>query len=213
MRPYTLRPPVLGLGASRDFSGLDLVISTKSETEAPRRPGEVGLYLRIPMSAALEDLDLVFRVQRHQRPLGGLALTDDHACPLALALADQGVHVLHPDREDRLDGFLDLGLVGVGMHDEGVGVAIQQPVALLADHGLEDDVARVFHAPASSSAAGCSSRTSSSSSGSATVLRAGGTRPAAPEPAASAGACVLPRPVNASSAPRVNATTSEYSTS
>ena len=33
-----------------DFSGVERVISAKSETLAPRRPGVVGLYLRIPMS-------------------------------------------------------------------------------------------------------------------------------------------------------------------
>ena len=30
-----------------DFSGVDLVISAKSATDEPRRPGVVGLYLRI----------------------------------------------------------------------------------------------------------------------------------------------------------------------
>ena len=30
MRPWALRPPVFGLGASSDFSGFDLVISEKS---------------------------------------------------------------------------------------------------------------------------------------------------------------------------------------
>ena len=36
-------------GRSSDFSGVERVISAKSETLAPRRPGVVGLYLRIPM--------------------------------------------------------------------------------------------------------------------------------------------------------------------
>jgi hypothetical protein len=47
MRPVLLRPPVFGLGTSRDFSGLDRVSSAKSATDEPRRPGVVGLYLRI----------------------------------------------------------------------------------------------------------------------------------------------------------------------
>src|SRR3954468_16262474 len=46
LRPYELRPPVRGLGASNDFSGLSLVISEKSETVWKRRPGLVGLRLR-----------------------------------------------------------------------------------------------------------------------------------------------------------------------
>ena len=49
MRPVLLRPPVLCSGRSNDFSGVDRVISAKSATLAPRRPGVVGLYLRIPM--------------------------------------------------------------------------------------------------------------------------------------------------------------------
>ena len=47
IRPWALRPPFLGSGASSDFSGVDRVISAKSATLEPRRPGVVGLYLRI----------------------------------------------------------------------------------------------------------------------------------------------------------------------
>src|SRR5699024_8006936 len=36
-------------GRTSDFSGVVRVISTKSATEEPRRPGVVGLCLRIPM--------------------------------------------------------------------------------------------------------------------------------------------------------------------
>ena len=43
---WHLVEPVEG---SYDFSGVDRVISAKSATLAPRRPGVVGLYLRIPM--------------------------------------------------------------------------------------------------------------------------------------------------------------------
>ncbi len=49
MRPLLLRPPFFGRGATSDFSGSDRVISTKSATDEPRRPGVVGLYLRMPM--------------------------------------------------------------------------------------------------------------------------------------------------------------------
>jgi len=47
--PELFRPPVLGFGTTSDFSGVDRVSSTKSATLLPRRPGVVGLYLRIPM--------------------------------------------------------------------------------------------------------------------------------------------------------------------
>src|SRR3954466_15960438 len=49
IRPWVLRPPGLGSGRVSDFSGVVRVISTKSATEEPRRPGVVGLYLRIAM--------------------------------------------------------------------------------------------------------------------------------------------------------------------
>src|SRR6478672_12238141 len=53
MRPWLLRPPFLGSGRVSDFSGVVRVISTKSATDEPRRPGVVGLYLRIAMSSVL----------------------------------------------------------------------------------------------------------------------------------------------------------------
>src|SRR5699024_736234 len=49
MRPWPLRPPLLLSGRSSDFSGVERVISAKFETLDPRRPGVVGLYLRIAM--------------------------------------------------------------------------------------------------------------------------------------------------------------------
>src|SRR6187431_3122530 len=52
IRPWLLRPPFLGRGRTRDFSGVVRVISTKSATDEPRRPGVVGLYLRIAMSVS-----------------------------------------------------------------------------------------------------------------------------------------------------------------
>ena len=53
IRPCALRPPLPCSGRTSDFSGSERVISAKSETLAPRRPGVVGLYLRIPMSSNL----------------------------------------------------------------------------------------------------------------------------------------------------------------
>jgi hypothetical protein len=43
---------LLGQRRTSDFSGVLRVISTKSATLEPRRPGVVGLYLRIPMSCS-----------------------------------------------------------------------------------------------------------------------------------------------------------------
>src|SRR6478609_7304085 len=82
MRPWLLRPPVLDSGRRRDFSGVDRVISAKSATDEPRRPGVVGLYLRIamvmcpssrPSADCREDVDGA-RLERHDRALGVLAL-------------------------------------------------------------------------------------------------------------------------------------------
>src|SRR3712207_561384 len=94
--PWTLRPPRPCSGRTSDFSGVDRVISAKSETLAPRRPGVVGLYLRMPISTqsssssggrAAEDLDrLALGGQRHDRALGVLALAETGAGALALAL-------------------------------------------------------------------------------------------------------------------------------
>src|ERR687884_1173098 len=44
MRPLLLRPAVFLSGSVSDFSGRRLVISSKVETDIPRRPGGVGLY-------------------------------------------------------------------------------------------------------------------------------------------------------------------------
>src|SRR6478609_4562729 len=98
MRPCALRPPVLCSGRTSDFSGVDRVISAKSETLEPRRPGVVGLYLRIAMSLlvlyisssparlrdrASEDLDgLAVGRDRHERALGVLALAVAEPGPL-----------------------------------------------------------------------------------------------------------------------------------
>src|SRR3954453_9471853 len=62
LRPYELRPPVRGLGASSERSGLSFVIFEKSETVWNRRPGLVGLRLRSGTSASLEEVDAVVGV-------------------------------------------------------------------------------------------------------------------------------------------------------
>src|SRR5689334_14293131 len=151
MRPYTLRPAFFGSGRSSDFSGSLRVISAKSETLAPRRPGVVGLYLRMAIvgsrlsfpsaSAAAEQRDLVAGADGHDRPLGVVAPAVPGAGALALALPVEGVHGddLHL-RERLLDRVLDLELAGRRLHDERVLVLLEERVALLGDHRLEQDV-------------------------------------------------------------------------
>src|SRR5918993_4913763 len=99
MRPWLLRPPFLGSGRVSDFSGVVLVTSTKSATDEPRRPGVVGLYLRIamcsqsssvlnaarPSGRSSEDVDPLTLGQAHDRALG--ARTTAHAEPSATGLA------------------------------------------------------------------------------------------------------------------------------
>src|SRR5918998_2932841 len=92
---------------------------------------------------AAEGLDAVTVGQLHQRSLGRLALTEAGLGALALALAVDGVHRQDPDVEDLLDRDLDLGLVRVRVDEERVPVLIENAVALLGDHGRDDDVARV----------------------------------------------------------------------
>src|SRR6187551_3604039 len=97
IRPALLRPPVLGSGRSSDFSGVERVISVKSATEEPRRPGVVGLYLRIaivisPQSLAdsREDVDGT-GLERDDRTLGVLALAESELGAAGLARAVQSV--------------------------------------------------------------------------------------------------------------------------
>src|SRR5919206_3204522 len=45
MRPLLLRPAFFLSGSVSDRSGRVLVISSKVDTDMPRRPGEVGLYV------------------------------------------------------------------------------------------------------------------------------------------------------------------------
>src|SRR5919107_508083 len=144
MRPWLLRPPFLGSGRSRDFSGVVRVISTKSATDEPRRPGVVGLYLRIPMCSQSSISRQSRSADRAPEDVDALALgeaDDTDAGAARLALAVHGVHRGDLDVEDLLDGDLDLGLVRVGVHQEGVLVEVHQAVALLAHDRTDDHVA------------------------------------------------------------------------
>src|SRR6516165_9982726 len=147
MRPCTLRPPRECSGRTSDFSGSLLVTSEKSEPLAPRRPGVVGLYLRIAMLVAsplgAEDVDPVPRGEGHDRSLGVRPLAP--AVPGAPPLA-RPVHGVDPgylDPEHGLDSEPDLGLVGVRSDDKSVFALVEQAVALLRDHRPQQDVPRV----------------------------------------------------------------------
>src|SRR5438552_5940148 len=54
MRPLLLRPAVFLSGSVSARSGLDLVTSSKVDTDMPRRPGEVGLYVLTGMLRPLQ---------------------------------------------------------------------------------------------------------------------------------------------------------------
>src|SRR5690625_3370449 len=156
IRPVLLRPPLLDSGRTSDFSGSERVISTKSATLAPRRPGDVGLYLRIAMgvdpqslqrSASAghftEDVDGAL-AQRDDRALGVLTLADAGAGPTALALSVRRVHRVDLHLEDLLHGPLVLVLVRARVDEEGVLPHVDEVVALLGDHRGDDDVPRVL---------------------------------------------------------------------
>src|SRR3712207_1879344 len=132
MRPWLLRPPVFDSGFSSDFSGVVRVISAKSATDEPRRPGVVGLYLRIAMFEFLpgladsrEDVDGA-RLERDDGALGVLALAETELGAARLALTVDGVHRGDLDVEDLLDRELDLRLVRPGVHLEGVLALVDQ---------------------------------------------------------------------------------------
>src|SRR6266511_3411308 len=212
IRPCTLRPPLPCSGASSDFSGVDRVISAKSATLAPRRPGVVGLYLRIgiviPSASAhraAEGLDAVTVGQLHHGPLRVLALAPTGTGALALALPVERVHGHDAHVEDLLDRDLDLGLVRVRADQERVPVAVQLAVALLRDHRLDDHVTRVGDGAHSSASSSVSSVSTSDSSASASVSS---TSDAAGRPSTSTG---LPR--SSPSPAAVKTTSSATSTS
>src|SRR5215475_4073988 len=119
MRPYVLRPPVLGLGFVSVFSGFCLVTSEKSDDVWKRRPGLVGLRFRMGISffpSASEDVDAVLAGgEGDDRPLlarprvvrAGLSVAG------ALALAVDRVDLLDTLAEELLHGVADLDLVRV----------------------------------------------------------------------------------------------------
>src|SRR3954451_1340940 len=160
MRPWLLRPPFLGSGLTSDFSGVVRVTSTKSATDEPRRPGVIGLYLRIAMSLSPvsapgclgarsgdrtpEDVDAVAVGEADDRALGVGPTAGSEARAPGLAWTVDGVDARHLHVEHLLDRDLDLGLVGAGAHQEGVLVRVEEAVALLAHDRRDQHVAVVL---------------------------------------------------------------------
>src|SRR6478752_9403902 len=175
-------------------------------------------WFSLTRSGAREDVDrLAVLGQRDDGSLGGFALPVAGPGALALALPVQRVHRDDLDPvEDLLDGDLDLGLVGVRVHLEGVAAGLQQAVALLGHNRPDDDVARIGDHFASSSVLVASLDEEAlvrvmASSGAAC-------RPEGASSASTATATFTEMPrlafeTNSSSAARVNTTSSLISTS
>src|SRR5690606_41649088 len=120
MRPCPFRPPLEWSGRTRDFSGSERVISAKSLTLEPRRPGVVGLYLRMPIffvhsftcvagrsgrtprtaGSDADDVDPVAVGHLDDGALGVRALPVAEAGPLPLALAVDRVHGVDLHRDE-----------------------------------------------------------------------------------------------------------------
>src|SRR6266568_2232752 len=146
MRPELLRPPLPCRGRTSDFSGSSRVTSTKAAWLAPRRPGVVGLYLRIAMSARTnlaEYVDPVAFTKRDDRALDRLARAVTESGPLPFAWPIERVHVGDLGVEHLLDGDLDLRLVRQRVDVERVLVLIQQAVALLRNDRSEQHIAGI----------------------------------------------------------------------
>src|SRR5690606_29206099 len=80
--------------------------------------------------------------------------TDAAADAIHLALADEGVHCLDLDREELLDGSLDLGLGCIDGHVENDLVVFRSHRRLFSHDGVTDDIVsgKLVHANLASSA-------------------------------------------------------------
>src|SRR3954452_17840774 len=120
LRPWALRPPDLVRPSTSPFSGSLRVTSAKSGYVEKRRPGLVGLGLRIGMLRlllealqALEDRDLVARAHLDDRLLPGPRAAGGQPAALGLGPHRRGADLDHLDVEQRLDSLADLRLVRV----------------------------------------------------------------------------------------------------
>src|SRR5258708_5179794 len=154
MRPCTFLPPRPCSGSTSDFSGSLRVTSAKSEPLAPRLPGVVGLYLRMPMSAKAPirlrlaaqaaDVDPLACRQAHDRSLRVRSLAPASAGTAPLSWPVERVHASDLHVEHRLDRLPDLRLVGMRGDDERVLVElVLEPVALFRHDRPNQDVPMV----------------------------------------------------------------------
>src|SRR6266516_6051964 len=145
MRPFTFRPPLFLSGSVRLFSGSVFVISSNDETDMKRRPGLVGLYLRIAIRlGAFEDLDRLAGLDLDDRLLPAGLPPLDKTAPLRLGAHLDHVHALDVDVEQFLDGLADLRLVRVRVDAKRVAmVGLDLLVALLGDHGGQKNLVRM----------------------------------------------------------------------
>src|SRR5690606_23575075 len=159
-RPCALRPPLFLSGSTSDRSGSVFVMSRKSATVMPRRPGDVGLYfftaiapLTSPPSEPLKDGDPLALLQCHDGLLAIGRPPDAPALAALLAPDADGVDLGHLHVKDGLHRPLDLGLVGRLVHLKHVLALLHQGRGLLGDEGPLDHVARIHYPNASSSLA------------------------------------------------------------
>src|SRR5215210_3852333 len=151
LRPFELRPPLLLSPSTRLFSGSLLVTSAKSGYVEKRRPGLVGLGLRIAIRGllalepleALEDRDLVAGAHLDDGLLPRARAAGGQAAALRLGLDRRRADLDDAHVEELLDGLADLRLVRVRVNAERVPVVGGEHVALLAHDRADDDLARV----------------------------------------------------------------------
>src|SRR5438128_4368635 len=93
---------------------------------------------------ALEDRNRLACLHLHDGLLPRPPVAARGATPLGLGLDRDRPDRHHVDAEGGLDGLTDLGLVGFGVHSEGVAVGRREHVALLRDHRADDHL-RVVH--------------------------------------------------------------------
>src|SRR5438270_8853863 len=147
MRPCALRPPLFLTPSTSDFSGRSRVTSARSDQVAKRRPGLVGLCrltaTLLPDLLALEQLDVIVRMELDDRLLPRARLAGGVAAALRLRLDAHRAHVAHAHVEDLLDRLANLGLVRAVVDPERVLVRRQEGIALLGHDRADDDGARV----------------------------------------------------------------------
>src|SRR3954451_18006697 len=149
LRPRALRRPRLVRRSASVSYGSVFVISAKAGYVMKRRPADVGFGLRIGIGLevgleALEDRDGVALAHLHDGllPRAGAARGEATALGLRGHRGGADLEDLHV-REQGLDGLLDLGLVRVRVHPEGVLAGRGQHVGLLGHHGADEHLAVV----------------------------------------------------------------------